>query len=93
MLRDGPYPWHLKQRIKSRHGHLSNSESAQLLEQLRWKGREAVFLAHLSQKNNTPDLAVSAASLALEGAERPQLLVGSPHEVRSWESGSMEPIL
>ncbi len=93
MLRDGPYPWHLKQRIKSRHGHLSNSESAQLLEQLRWKGLEAVFLAHLSQKNNTPDLAISAASRALEGADHPQLLVGSPNEVRSWESDGKDPIL
>ena len=34
MLLNGPYPWHLKQRIKSRHGHLSNVEAAETLDEL-----------------------------------------------------------
>ncbi len=57
MLRDGSYPWELKQRIRSRHGHLSNTESCSLLEDICWTGLEALFLAHLSEENNCPDLA------------------------------------
>lgn len=57
MLQEGSYPWSIKQRIGSRHGHLSNSESCLLLEEICWHGLEAVFLAHLSEENNCPDLA------------------------------------
>ena len=47
MLRDGPYPWELKQRIRSHHGHLSNEDGAALLDEVKWAGLQAVFLAHL----------------------------------------------
>jgi phosphoribosyl 1,2-cyclic phosphodiesterase len=57
MLTNGPYPWHLKQRIRSRHGHLSNRESAELLSDLMHPGLEGVFVAHLSETNNHPDKA------------------------------------
>ncbi|WP_092348500.1 MBL fold metallo-hydrolase [Desulfuromusa kysingii] len=60
MLQDGPYPWDLKQRIRSRHGHLSNNESCSLLEEICWPGLEAIFLAHLSEENNCPTLAVES---------------------------------
>ncbi len=79
MLRDGPYPWHLKQRIRSNHGHLSNLASAQLLQGLLWEGLEAVFLAHLSEANNTPGLAEACAREVL-GAQtlcQPALAVGT----------------
>lgn len=78
MLRDGPYPWHLKQRIRSNHGHLSNAASAQLLQSLLWEGLEAVFLAHLSETNNCPGLAESCAKAVLDRQNicRPQLVVG-----------------
>jgi phosphoribosyl 1,2-cyclic phosphodiesterase len=56
MLLDGHYPWPLKQRIRSRHGHLSNLETQRLLEDLCWEGLEALFLAHLSEENNCPEL-------------------------------------
>ncbi|HWI41577.1 MAG TPA: MBL fold metallo-hydrolase [Verrucomicrobiae bacterium] len=62
MLVNGPYPWHLKQRIRSRHGHLSNGESALLLEDILHGGLEAVFLAHLSEVNNHPEIALKAAA-------------------------------
>ncbi len=55
-LIQGPYPWHLKQRIRSRHGHLSNEDSCQLLEQIHHPGLQVVVLAHLSEVNNHPDL-------------------------------------
>jgi phosphoribosyl 1,2-cyclic phosphodiesterase len=67
----GPYPWHLKQRIRSGQGHLSNAESAALLGELVHGGLETVILGHLSETNNTPRIAFAAAwtALAARGAE------------------------
>jgi phosphoribosyl 1,2-cyclic phosphodiesterase len=78
MLRDGPYPWPLKQLIRGSHGHLSNHDSAEMLGRLCWDGLEAVFLAHLSETNNHPDLARQTAEqvLARQHRCRPHLLVG-----------------
>jgi phosphoribosyl 1,2-cyclic phosphodiesterase len=67
MLIDGPYPWHLKQRIRSRSGHLSNDDTASLLETLRHDRLAHVILAHLSEENNTPEKAKRAAMAALNG--------------------------
>jgi phosphoribosyl 1,2-cyclic phosphodiesterase len=55
MLMNGPYPWELKQRIKSRHGHISNEESLELLHELAHGGLEALVMAHLSEVNNHPE--------------------------------------
>lgn len=55
LLQRGSYPWHLKQRILSNRGHLSNSAAAWAIVRLRKRPR-AVFLAHMSQENNRPDL-------------------------------------
>jgi phosphoribosyl 1,2-cyclic phosphodiesterase len=60
MLMGGPYPWHLKQRIKGRQGHLSNPEARELLAELRHGELKHVVLAHLSETNNTPDAAHGA---------------------------------
>jgi phosphoribosyl 1,2-cyclic phosphodiesterase len=65
MLRNGPYPWPLKQRVASRHGHLSNDDAADgvaelVSDRLRW-----VVLYHLSQTNNLPALAAAAVGEAL----------------------------
>lgn len=57
LLKMGPYPYDLKQRILSRRGHLSNSDSAAFAARLCTGGTKALMLAHLSQENNTPDLA------------------------------------
>jgi len=88
MLRDGPYPWPLKQRIKGNHGHLSNRDSASLLAQLCWDGLEAVFLAHLSETNNHPDLAAAAAHdvLGRQSCCRPQLLLGRQDRPDAWSA-------
>jgi phosphoribosyl 1,2-cyclic phosphodiesterase len=65
MLANGPYqPW-LKQRVRSAQGHLSNLEGAELLAELMHPGLRQVVLAHISQINNTPQLAAQAASQAL----------------------------
>jgi phosphoribosyl 1,2-cyclic phosphodiesterase len=67
MLRDGPYPWSVKQRVLSRVGHLSNDATADFLENS-YDGQAAyVVLAHLSENNNLPELARVAAERALNG--------------------------
>ena len=72
MLRDGPYPWSVKQRVLSRVGHLSNEAAAGFLES-GYDGQAAyVILAHLSESNNLPELARVTAERALSG--RPSLL-------------------
>ena len=59
MLIDGPYPWPLKQRIQSRTGHLSNSNTRDLLAELKHDRLQQVILAHLSEENNRPQLALN----------------------------------
>jgi phosphoribosyl 1,2-cyclic phosphodiesterase len=67
MLRDGPYPWSVKQRVLSRVGHLSNEAAADFLENS-YDGQAAyVILAHLSESNNLPELARVTAERALNG--------------------------
>ena len=65
MLANGPYPWPLKQRIKSRTGHLSNVDSKNLLQELQHDKLEHVILAHLSETNNTPQKAYKEAEKVL----------------------------
>jgi phosphoribosyl 1,2-cyclic phosphodiesterase len=72
MLRDGPYPWSVKQRVLSRVGHLSNEATAQFLERDYDGGAQWVILGHISESNNVPELARLAAEQAL--ANRMSLL-------------------
>lgn len=65
MLRQGPYPPALKLRILSNSGHLSNFDCAAELPELLRSGTTRFILGHLSQKNNLPMLAFSAARAAL----------------------------
>ncbi len=69
MLEQGPYPWHVKERVKSRHGHLSNEESMRLLYDLKHDRLSHVVLAHLSQTNNTPEKAFSTVSKAIDSGQ------------------------
>jgi phosphoribosyl 1,2-cyclic phosphodiesterase len=65
MLRDGPYPWQVKQRVLSRVGHLSNDATAEFLAS-EYDGQATyVILGHLSESNNLPELARVAAERAL----------------------------
>jgi phosphoribosyl 1,2-cyclic phosphodiesterase len=83
MLRDGPYPWAVKQRVLSRVGHLSNEAAAEFLENS-YDGQAAyVILAHLSESNNLPELARVTAERALNGRASllaNHLLLASQHE-------------
>lgn len=57
MLRNGPYPWHLQERIRGGHGHLSNLETVRWLLECAGPSTREVVLLHLSEQNNTPALA------------------------------------
>ncbi len=71
MLFSGPYPPYLKQRISGEHGHLSNDQSASLLGDVLHEGLRYVLLAHLSETNNTPEMALvcSLEALRRKGVE------------------------
>ncbi len=65
---DTKRPWSVKQRILSRHGHLSNDAAAEVIEQLTQAGADLrhVFLGHLSRDCNTPELACGAVNRKLQ---------------------------
>uniref|UniRef100_UPI0040577700 MBL fold metallo-hydrolase n=1 Tax=Candidatus Electrothrix sp. TaxID=2170559 RepID=UPI0040577700 len=56
MLHTGPYPMHIKQRVRSNQGHLANNDAATFLVELCTAKAQHVVLAHLSETNNHPDL-------------------------------------
>mgnify|MGYP001107444804 CR=1 FL=1 len=67
MLDVGPYPEYLKARIRSDKGHLSNEDAARTLVELFWNQTriKQVLLAHLSDENNRPEIALATAQKAL----------------------------
>ncbi|MDP9050276.1 MAG: MBL fold metallo-hydrolase [Acidobacteriota bacterium] len=67
MLRDGPYPWSVKQRVLSRVGHLSNHATAEFLSRDYDGTATWIVLGHLSESNNAPELALLAAEQAIHG--------------------------
>jgi phosphoribosyl 1,2-cyclic phosphodiesterase len=80
MLRNGPYPWYVKERVWSRTGHLSNKALGDFLRQEYDGAAQVVVLAHLSEQNNHPQIARMEAAGALEAITarstgRPQLVV------------------
>lgn len=85
MLKTGPYPPSLKQRVKSIHGHLANGDAARFLSQIVHEQLHHVVLAHLSETNNNPILAleevrnclgnVSAPKIYLAGQDNPTPLL------------------
>lgn len=68
MLRTGPYPYPLQERIAGGYGHLSNEAAAEFAVQLAEKNTTFFVLAHLSKENNTEELAYSVVSDALKDA-------------------------
>jgi phosphoribosyl 1,2-cyclic phosphodiesterase len=85
MLRSGPYPWALKQRVAGRHGHLSNREAADGLPELLAQRLRFVVLYHLSRTNNLPALAAAevAETLAREGSAA-EIVISSQFEPSAW---------
>lgn len=78
LLWSGPYPTHLKQRISGGRGHLPNHEAAAGLADLARGGLRHVLLAHLSETNNRPLLALAAAQTALAATTKPPTLELAP---------------
>jgi phosphoribosyl 1,2-cyclic phosphodiesterase len=70
MLKIGPYPWHVKQRVMSRHGHLSNNATAAFLAEDFDGVAQVLVLAHLSETNNHPEIARLTAEQALAQRSR-----------------------
>lgn len=84
MLQDCPKrPWSLKQRILSRHGHLSNSAAANLVENLLDRNLRQLILGHLSRDCNTPEIALATmrSKLSALGVENVDVHCASPVEV------------
>jgi phosphoribosyl 1,2-cyclic phosphodiesterase len=80
MLKVGPYPWHVKQRVMSRHGHLSNTATASFLAEDFDGAARVLVLAHLSETNNHPEIARLSAQQALDRrlpGDRPELHLAS----------------
>ena len=92
MLKNGSYPYELKQRILGTRGHLSNNTAGQFLLQLEKMPRR-IFLAHLSEQNNLPKLALDTVMNILDSKKRLQetrLLVANQHQpVADYLTGQM----
>ena len=84
VLKQGSYPWPLKRRILSNRGHLANSDAAWALIRMQ-KRPEKVFLAHLSEENNRPELAENTVQGILERqGVNMDLTVASQTEMVGW---------
>lgn len=83
LLASGPYPERLKERIASRLGHLANGAAARLLREVDCSRLQHVIAAHLSQQNNTPELARAALAGALNCAPE-WIAVATQEEGFAW---------
>ncbi|MDD1715452.1 MAG: MBL fold metallo-hydrolase [Methanolinea sp.] len=90
MLKAGPYPEVLKRRIRSRRGHLSNPSAAACIQSI-VSDVGQIMLAHLSEVNNTPEIAISSArdgaglfykDSGISVATNPGSPAGWPHQIR-----------
>lgn len=78
LLLECSYPWALKQRISSTHGHLSNHAAGAFLSELLHRGLQYVVLAHLSENSNTPEVALASVRRYLNDFASHRLWCGSP---------------
>lgn len=93
MLQNGPYPIHLKRRIRGPRGHLANHDCARLLSERINADTTDIWLAHLSKNNNRPQVARSTTQVALSMAESsPQITTLSRFgQIATWDSDPMSP--
>jgi phosphoribosyl 1,2-cyclic phosphodiesterase len=75
MLKNGPYPWPVKQRIKSRVGHLSNEQSVDVLSRVFSENLQEVVLAHMSETNNSAKMVLNTFHGMLEQNKRERLTI------------------
>ncbi len=82
LLRQAERPWHLKQRIIGRQGHLSNEHAAELVCELAGGELSVVYLAHLSRECNRPELALEATlgRLRERGIASVSVRLTQPHQ-------------
>lgn len=85
MLHAGPYPYFLKTRIGGDHGHLSNTQAAELLARIDRRALQSVIAAHLSRSNNRPALARAALASVLNCGDR-EVEVADQDEGLSWRT-------
>lgn len=86
MLRAGPYPEAVKERVLSRHGHLDNTAAADLLCDVARERTQAVVLAHLSRTNNHPEIALDCVRrrFADHGRRAPALMAADQAKPMPW---------
>jgi phosphoribosyl 1,2-cyclic phosphodiesterase len=77
MLSDGPYPFHLKKRISSRKGHLSNDQALALFLKHKPQNLQLLILSHLSQNNNHPEI---VSKMFSEHAAGVKIVIASRHK-------------
>jgi phosphoribosyl 1,2-cyclic phosphodiesterase len=75
MLKNGPYPWPVKQRIKSRVGHLSNEQSVDVLSRVFSENLQEVVLAHMSETNNSAKMVLNTFHGMLAQNKRERLTI------------------
>lgn len=85
MLVSGPYPARLKRRVSGEYGHLSNAQTATLLQSIDTSRLQRLALAHLSEQNNTPELARASAVRAL-GCEPDWVNLATQDEGLGWQT-------
>lgn len=83
MLKNGGYPYYLKQRILSEYGHLSNDAAAEFAIECVRAGTSDILLAHLSDENNSPELAEYTVGRALQSSGLSVRLATAPHDTIS----------
>ena len=82
MLRNGPYPASLQSRIRSKFGHLGNQQAAEVLAQIDHAGLQTILLGHLSERNNTAELARQTVAAQLQNSKRVHVL--DQHRASEW---------
>ncbi len=86
LLRNGPYPYHLKQRIRSDRGHISNEDACKYLKKLIGDKTKHVLLAHLSEENNTPQVVEERITNLLEKIDyKPKITILNQEEIKQIE--------
>jgi phosphoribosyl 1,2-cyclic phosphodiesterase len=90
LLRAGPYPWSVKQRVSGPNGHLSNAECALMAREITHRGLRHLVLCHLSQVNNRPEIALRAMKTTLRGCGFRGILQAAPQHTTMTLGGAAQ---